>query len=479
MPLTHISITPAKPSVRTELAASAPDSKSTYPSPNGGHFVSVPVSARFSALQAGRSAPWTTTSLPTESLGRELAQRTGISLREANSFLWTNLVNGGATLRGDKDRRTFTAAEAYRFMVFVRKGSNFQADHLPSPLALARFRRLSQPAAQLFLDRFFGGRLPTEQNAAQVGLDRPIRIQELLSVHDGDTWRARYLPYGSDKPRVASMRFSAYDAPEVAGSKLKRQLDGLLKEFSAGVGKTFGTREREELRQALKEHLVYQGDLTGLMWNDFVKWATQRGSKFELAPSFIHGADTHTACGMYDMVGFNGRLIGIPQVSDPHILARYMRERLPQLMATQGEELLQKHLRAVMQDPNLPDLIKSLRSLGDAGVEMAKLIDPTTWVKPSIAFSPPKMSERAASWQRLTRTNSTSPERRAYSRDLSAATIHLGLGYHYVKYRAQRSPFYEFLERGVKERGGGLWSNPLFRKMEYTKDPGECHQGQH
>lgn len=414
-------------------------------------------------------------SIPTDTLARELAAKANVSQSEARAFLWTNLSNGGATIRGDEDRGTFTAIEAYRFLSFVRQGGRFQPGSEPEGNRYRRFQQLAAPTAELFHQQFFDGVRLSESNAKALGLLKPFPITKLHSVHDGDTWKADMRLPGTKDVIKRSMRFAAYDTPEVGGPKLDSQLEKLMMEFTQSTGGAIrGKLERESYRRALELSLKYQGDLAGLLWKDMTSWIEQKRGGLEMAASYTHGGDSGAACGMYDMVGHYGRWIGIPQVTRAELLSQYMRERLPEMMATEGEALYARYQQDIRTDSRLPQLLSQLARRGTKGKYAAQLVDPSLWTRPSEAYHPQRVMERAQSWNRLTRSSSSDPERQGYQRDLAALTIHLGLAYHYVKYRSQRSPFYEYVEAEAKQKQHGLWANPLFRHMEWTNDPGQC-----
>jgi endonuclease YncB( thermonuclease family) len=426
-------------------------------------------------MLATQAPPWMAPTIATEDLAAGLAQATGQSVASARRFLWTNLSNGGATLRGDADRKQFTAEEAYRFLTFVLKGSRFAPGSL-SPEAQQRHATFARPAAQLFVDQFFGGAVPRWNTAQRFSLRAPIPLRAITKVHDGDTWRALFTLPGLPGQQSRSMRFASYDAPEVSGPKLKRQLQTVLQQVTSGRGKRlFQHRGEAQLfRTALESHLQYQGALTGLLWKDMAQWITARGGRFEMAHAFAGGAESPQACGLYEMVDYYGRWIGIPQVTDDRMLSRYLEERLPQLMATEGEKL-----RATMQAPLLRNrgLAQFVRDLSQRGVEgqaAAALINPALWIHPGRAFHPRRTVQMAAQWNQIGQRGRSHPVGRQISRDLSALTIFLGLGYHYVKYRSQRSPAYERIEQLAKANTHGLWTNTLMHQMEYRPDPGQC-----
>lgn len=412
-------------------------------------------------------------SIPTDDLARELAERASVPLRDARSFLWKNLENGGAGIAGDADRATFTTPEAARFLIFVIKGAPFRYDATPTGATLEQFKKLAPVAGQIFYRRFFDNMVLHESNARQLGLDRPYVITSFLSVHDGDTWRVQFIPPGGDQMIVGAMRFVGYDTPEVGGPKLMGQLRERVPPFLAQNGGPLQSdTETEIFRKGLTLHLQYEGHLARILWQDMVPWVISHGGHFELAPSFASGRDALAACGMLELVDYYGRWLGLPQVSDPALLDRYLLERLPQLMVEQGVPLYSQMQSQMMAIPGLSALLTGLRNRGDRGKQAADLLDPALWLRPDVAYSTAAVRERYLSWQQVTapfRTQST-----GHARDLAAFTIHLGLAYHYVKYRTQRSPFYEAIESAARRRSVGLWRESLFQFMKYTKDPGQC-----
>ncbi|MBI4237729.1 MAG: hypothetical protein HY696_04840 [Deltaproteobacteria bacterium] len=413
-------------------------------------------------------------SIRTADLARALAERSGVSEDVAAGFLWTNLRNGGVTIEGDADRATFTAIEAYRFLTFVLSGSRFDPNQSPSATALARYQRLAAPTAQLFRERFFGNADLRFGNARQLETAAPFPITFVENIHDGDTWRLHVQFPHTTQPFTTSVRFPAFDAPEVSGQKLDRQLQGLSSRYAGSGGAVRGGTERSQWEKALRLGMQYQGELAGLVWRDAAQWMQARGGRFELAAGYVYNQGSGEACTMYNMVDNYGRWIGTPQVTDARLLSQYMRERLPQLMATDGAALRARFAQQVAQDTKLATALQMWRTRGPQGVAAAALVDPALWSEPRRLFSPERMAERAASWEQQLRTTTADPEQAHYGRDLVAMAIHLGIGYHYVKYRSQRSPFYERLEKGAKAAQIGLWNTPLFTQLEYTQDPGAC-----
>lgn len=413
-------------------------------------------------------------SLATAALARELAERSGVSEEIAAGFLWTNLRNGGATMEGDSDRATFTAIEAYRFLTFVLSGSRFDPSQSPSSAAMDRYRRLAAPTAQLFRERFFGNADLRAPNAAALGIATPFPISFVDNIHDGDTWRIRLQLPHTGQPFTTSVRFPAFDAPEVSGQKLERQLQGLSHTYTGTGGAVRGATERAQWERAVQLHMQYQGELAGLVWRDAAQWMQSRGGRFELAAGYVYNNGSGEACAMYNMVDNYGRWIGTPQVSDPRLLSQYVRERLPQLMAGEGAALRTRFAGQVASDRRFTDLLTTWRARGERGQAAAALVDPALWLDPGRAFSADKATRLATSWEQQLRAAAHAPEHAQYARDMVAFAIHLGIGYHYVKYRSQRSPFYERLEQGAKSMSTGLWNTPLFTQLEYTQDPGAC-----
>lgn len=400
----------------------------------------------------------------TRDLAEQLAERAQTDVNSAMRFLQTNLRNGGATQAGDKDRYTFTSREASRFMMFVWKGAQFRGQQ-PRAEKMRQFQIFAEHAAALFHREFFDGVDLSQRNAAQSGLARPIPL--VLAgpdaVHDGDTWKGLLRIPGASSPLKSSMRFASYDAPEVSGGKLKSQKARLMKTFrSAARG------NEPAVAHALDVHLRYQGALTTLLWKDFVRFAQRRGASFEMAASYVGGQQCADACGKYEMVGNYGRWIGMPQVTDPRLISEYLRTQLPITMATEGVAIKRSFMAELDGRVNYHTLAQDIARRGSKGKAFAQLIDPSQWLDPKTAYRAERASALSARWTALTRTNSRDPERRGYARDLSAMTIHVGLGYHYNKYPSQRSPFYEHLEAGAKQAEAGLWNNALFKEMEWV-----------
>ncbi len=414
-------------------------------------------------------------SISTDELARELAKRASVSLREARSFLWKNLENGGAGIAGDVDRGTFTTPEAARFLIFVIKGALFRPGAEPTGAALEQFKKLAPVAGKIFYNRFFDNMDLHEPNAKQLGLDRPYIITGILSVHDGDTWRVQFIPPGADQAIVGAMRFVGYDTPEVGGPKLQGQLKDKVPPFlSQNGGPLQGDAEARIFHDALSLHLQYEGNLARILWQDLVPWIISHGGHLELASSYASGNDSGAACGMVEMVDYYGRWLGLPQVSDPGLLDRYLQERLPTLMAEQGVALYAGAQAQAKSVPGLDALLAGLRNRGDRGRQAADLIDPARRIRPEVAYSPATVSERLRSWRQLTVPFRTQDATAGYARDMAAFTIHLGLAYHYVKYRTQRSPYYDSVESAARQGKIGLWQESLFQFMKYTKDPGQC-----
>lgn len=414
-------------------------------------------------------------SIPTDDLAQELAKRASVPIGDARSFLWRNIENGGSAVRGDTDRYNYTTPEAARFLIFAIKGAQFAPRAAPTGATLEQFKKLAPIAGKIFHERFFDGMDLREANAKQLGLDLPYIITSVLSVHDGDTWRVQFIPPGAQQAIAGAMRFVGYDTPEVGGPKLLGQLNERVPQFlSQNGGPLQSDSEAKIFTSALSLHLQYEGNLSRILWQDLVPWITSHGGRFEVASSYASGNDAGAACGMLELVDNFGRWLGLPQVSDPGLLDRYMQERLPQLMAEQGVAL---HSQAQMQAKAIPGfdaLLTKLRTRGDKGKQAADLLDPALWIRPDVAYSAAKTREQLKSWQQLTGSLRSQPATSAYARDMAAFTIHLGLAYHYNKYRTQRSPYYDVIESNSRQSKVGLWQESLFQYMKYTKDPGQC-----
>lgn len=414
-------------------------------------------------------------SIPTDDLAQELAKRASIPIGDARSFLWKNLDNGGAGMRGDTDRYNYTTPEAARFLIFAIKGGQFSPGTAPTGASLEQFKKLAPIAGKIFYQRFFDNMDLHEANAQQLGLDRPYVVTSVLSVHDGDTWKVQFIPPGGDQAIVGAMRFVGYDTPEVGGPKLLGQLKEKVPLFmSQNGGPLQSNSEAKTFSDALSLHLQYEGNLSRILWQDLVPWIINHGGRFEVASSYASGNDAGAACGMLELVDTYGRWLGLPQVSDPSLLDRYMQERLPQLMADQGMTLYSQAQSQANAIPGLNALLVELRKRGDKGKQAADLIDPALRIHPDVAYSPAATREQLKSWQQLTGSLRNQQATSGYARDMSAFTIHLGLAYHYNKYRTQRSPFYDVIESASRQRGVGLWQESLFQYMKYTKDPGQC-----
>lgn len=413
--------------------------------------------------------------IPTEDLALELAQKASIPLKDARSFLWKNIENGGATITGDSDRGTFTTPEASRFLTFVIRGAQFGRGRAPTGAALEQYRRIAPLAGRIFYERFFDNMDLREANARQLGLDRPYVVIGEPAVHDGDTWKVQFIPPGAAQAIAGAMRFGGYDTPEIGGPKLTGQLQERVPPFLSQNG---GPLERDSevatFRDALSLHLQYEGNLSRILWQDMARWIIRQGGHFQVAPSYASGNDAGAACGMLELVDVYGRWLGHPQVSDPALFDRYLQERLPKLMAEQGAALYAQMQAQARSVPGLPALLNDLRKRGDRGKQAADLLDPDLWIRPDAAYSPAKVHEQLKSWQALTAQARAQPATSGHARDMVAFTIHLGLAYHYVKYRTQRSPFYDVIEAASRQRGVGLWQESLFHFMKYTRDPGQC-----
>lgn len=414
-------------------------------------------------------------SIPTDDLAQELAKRASVPIGDARSFLWRNMENGGAAIRGDTDRYNYTTPEAARFLIFAIKGGQFSPGAAPTGASLEQFKKLAPLAGKIFYERFFDNMDLRESNARQLGLDRPYIITSVLSVHDGDTWRVQFIPPGAQQAIAGAMRFVGYDAPEIGGPKLQGQLKERVPLFLAQNGGPLQSdSEARTFHDALNLHLQYQGHLTRILWQDLVPWIISHGGKFELASSYASGNDSGAACGMLELVDTYGRWLGMPQVSDPSLLDRYLQERFPQVMAQQGVALYAQMQSQAQAVPGLAALLTKLRQRGDKGNQAADLLDPALWVRPDVAYAPARVSDQLKSWQKLTGALRTQPATSGYARDMAAFTIHLGLAYHYSKYRAQRSPYYDAIESNSRQSKVGLWQESLFQYMKYTKDPGQC-----
>lgn len=413
--------------------------------------------------------------ISTEDLAQELAKQAVVPIRDARSFLWKNLENGGSGMAGDTDRDHYTTPEAARFLIFAIKGAPFRPGHSPTGESLEQFKKLAPIAGKLFYKRFFDNMDLRETNAAQLGLDRPYVVTSVLSVHDGDTWRVQFMPPGGDQAIVGAMRFVGYDTPEVGGPKLLGQLQDKVPLFLAQNGGPLQSdSETKTFRDALSLHLQYEGNLSRILWQDMVPWIISHGGRFEMAASYASGNDTGAACGMLELVDTYGRWLGLPQVSDPVLLDRYLQERLPQLMAEQGAALRIQMQSQAKTVPGLAALLADLRKRGDRGKQAADLIDPTLWIRPDVVYSSAAVQSQLKSWQALSANARTQPTLSGYARDMAAFTIHLGLAYHYTKYRTQRSPYYDAVELMARKRNSGLWQESLFQFMKYSNDPGQC-----
>jgi hypothetical protein len=349
-----------------------------------------------------------------------------------------------------------------------------------------------------------------------------------LQFKDGDTYAV------TAGGRVYTFRLGGIDAPE---SFLSEKLTKLVDYIYLYWIERLGFRGDEALTKGMiRNRIRYTGYLAGLVVKGLDEYLESKGEVFYTVPSFDRTDKRPELVNTLVLADDYKRLIGVLRVGNPTnkqpLLAEFIEDVLPMIMATKGMELYEYYRhgkrpegypswlpRQALLDAEVRTLIKMgdvktaselpkegnleevvalteegrqlLFSLSKATEykEVYDAISPDTLPNPKVMFSKGRCKELAKRWRQFSRENPS------HANDIQAMLVFLGLAWAYPKYANQETPTLLALEKvamgkSAGSAGGqetnGLWGrdiifgygqpnpnySPLYRAYEYELSRG-------
>lgn len=324
-----------------------------------------------------------------------------------------------------------------------------------------------------------------------------------IEFKDADTFSLRW------KGGTYTFRFGGIDAPEsFVSSKLYKTIDYIFLYWIEHLG----FRGDEKLTKAMiKNRIRYTGYLSGTIAKDLDKWIEEKGGYFNTGPSFDRTSQKPEMVNTLVLTDDFNRLLGIPGAGKPDAkrcyLAKYIEERLPELMKTKGMELYDYYhsgkvpeeyphwlpnkdeaekkikklisegkteaAKSVKEDSNLEKIAtetddgkKFLKKLNKSSgnKEVREALSPETLPNPSVIYSKENCKEMAESFKQFIE------KRPDFRNDIQAMFTHIGTAWVYQKYANQDTPTLvesESIAMGplhkskAGEKSFGLWGRDI------------------
>lgn len=342
---------------------------------------------------------------------------------------------------------------------------------------------------------FFGGSLTRPPDA------RPVKIK---NCHDADTCAIIETqdPGCAAKTATTKVRVSATDAPEVGvwnerladilrgeknpylsqpiqytirpsswwiNPKLVENVDKIHLEFAQRHNwdpKKLPYAERVALNSMIAITIDYTGKLSNLVLEDVLGWQTGDPKDVLMEESEIRwiSEDTpNSLCGTWQPYDGFGRRLGSFAVKEQGRLHTFIRDRLPVLMAGDGQMLyddyqgkIAEHIRVLSSSG-----VKGIKDIvGEFQIQVKKGIP-----DPAKMYSKERCAEMAAQFYddgefRFPRLG----------RDIHYMQIAIGSVYDYIKYRNQYGNSYKLAGNYARNRRFGLWNEITFRTLWDVND---------
>jgi len=298
----------------------------------------------------------------------------------------------------------------------------------------------------------------------------PLHYIVFKTCHDGDTCTIKEMQDVSCRLSVVetSVRISGIDAPEVeigggsgfVNTKLVDNVNKLLLEW-------LQTKSvMKDVKRLITINIDYTGRLAGLIRNDLNRWSGSENVPRLMEESAINwiweGEGDKTPpmlCGTWQPFDVYRRRLGSFYQIYRSFLELYIRERLPELMATRGMATYEQYLKKVAP------IIARLRNVQDERVQslIARLevVKPDEDARnPTIMFSGQRTSAMAGAFHQ-----SVEQHGEHYASDDQVLQIITGTVYAYVKYRNQDGDAYEAAGNLAHQNNFGFWNEPTFKTL--------------
>ena len=306
---------------------------------------------------------------------------------------------------------------------------------------------------------FFQGRSDWLWNEKRPLRREPINIEK---ANDGDTFEFSTVNEGCD-PLEIKLRLSSVDTPESypRSSKFDKDVTKVLIRLHESL--RLPAETTASLKSLVEKRVQYTGKLSALVSKDFADWVQREKSKnFLLGASYLFGESRYfkeEEKGVLEPNDFFLRGLGLLFVSDPDLIGRYFRERLPQLMATQGKELYDKFIEDYSE--------KYAETVSDKNPNRAKInavLGPNRVPNPAPIFSAETGERLARDWSRSTHTQ-------GLKEDWGLALVHAGLGFFSPEYANQYRKTYEAVQGVAREKKTGQFQDPIFALQDAGLPP--------
>lgn len=395
----------------------------------------------------------------------------------AISELLSSSVNSPKDKVGSDIGGSFTAANSI---------SGFEAQLFSQPLIIDGILQNGSDESNLaqgLFTIFFGGGNPLRSVPA------PHQII-FKNCHDADT--CKIIEIQMDGCRInqamVSVRVSGIDAPEVGtyyvgygnkekpnpfSPKLVENVDKLRGEW---LGNTQLTKQELKLvNKFIAMHVDYTGRIAALIRNDLNTWNGSEGVPRTFEESqirwFWEGEEDRTPlvlCNTWQPFDMFGRRLGSFYQMFPSFLSIYMRQRLPELMATEGREKYEEYRREVKW------LIGKLNEIQKPKVQLLVQMLGDDFPNPEVIFSADKCNVMSNEHQAFINAHGEH-----YATDDQILQIITGSVYAYEKYRNQDGDAYQAANDIARQMGFGFWTEKTFKTIYEMNEQDPRHHPPH